>query len=229
MTPYYQDDAVTIWHESTPKTVVNACSCSTLHTAAPPMVGHQRGLTKSPTKLQGGGCMAIPTVSVSPDRASALGALTPSDFDQGMVDSLTAPEWACVRRHVRHKLRNRGWSVPILPTGPRKGYVQPAEHVAARVRCGSAHHAWMGDAASVKAGRSRAIRKFKGAPSTCTECGRDGVRIDRHHIDGNTKNNDASNIAFLCRRCHMAGDGRLAAFIELGKENQPYAVASRWR
>lgn len=33
--------------------------------------------------------------------------------------------------------------------------------------------------------------------------------IDRHHIDGDTTNNDRSNITLACRRCHMVLDGRM--------------------
>lgn len=41
--------------------------------------------------------------------------------------------------------------------------------------------------------------------------------MERHHRDGDTANNEAANIAFLCRRCHMEIDGRLAAFLSLPK------------
>lgn len=32
---------------------------------------------------------------------------------------------------------------------------------------------------------------------------------DRHHIDGNTFNNDRSNVMFVCRSHHMIIDGRM--------------------
>lgn len=37
--------------------------------------------------------------------------------------------------------------------------------------------------------------------------------MDRHHRDDDTTNNTPHNIAFLCRACHMAVDGRLALFV----------------
>lgn len=45
-------------------------------------------------------------------------------------------------------------------------------------------------------------------PELCEACEK-VPPVDRHHRDGNSQNNDPSNIAFLCRRCHMAADGRL--------------------
>jgi len=109
--------------------------------------------------------------------------------------------------------------------GPKKGYKQSPEHIEKRKRMGQMHHHWTGDGASIKTGRTRALRSFPAKP--CELCG-DTNRIDRHHIDGNTLNNLEANIVFLCRRCHMASDGRLEKFIELAKRNQPLAVASRW-
>lgn len=50
---------------------------------------------------------------------------------------------------------------------------------------------------------------------SCENCWKPA--LDRHHKDGNTANNIRENIAFLCRRCHMAEDGRLAAFIAIGQ------------
>lgn len=38
------------------------------------------------------------------------------------------------------------------------------------------------------------------------ECGR---KAERHHKDGNTRNNDRSNIAFLCNKHHKEADGRM--------------------
>ena len=55
------------------------------------------------------------------------------------------------------------------------------------------------------AGREFARRWFP-LPEKCDEC--DSPPLDRHHRDGNPQNNDPSNIAFLCRRCHQIADGR---------------------
>ena len=42
----------------------------------------------------------------------------------------------------------------------------------------------------------------------CEMCGKKA--IDRHHIDGDCGNNVRGNLMFLCRKCHMDVDGRLA-------------------
>jgi hypothetical protein len=43
----------------------------------------------------------------------------------------------------------------------------------------------------------------------CSACG--AKRAERHHIDGNPRNNRRSNVRPLCRKCHMTLDGRLVA------------------
>ena len=87
------------------------------------------------------------------------------------------------------------------------GTKQSASHINARKRFAQDHGNWVGDNATVKSGRSRALRAFI-APQNCQSCGAKG-RIDRHHCDGNTLNNSAENIQFLCRLCHMIVDGRM--------------------
>jgi len=110
--------------------------------------------------------------------------------------------------------------------GPKKGYKQSPEHIEKRKRYGAEHHGWKGDGACVRAGRTRALRKYPVKPCDC--CGESEKLVERHHRDGNTLNNESDNIIFLCRKCHMAEDGRLEKFIELAKQNQPVAVAARW-
>ena len=112
-----------------------------------------------------------------------------------------------------------------MKPGPKKGYKQSSEHIAARTKWGPDHHAWKGDAIIPKSGRSRAIRKYP-TIGACQLCA--AKRAERHHIDGNTANNDPSNIAIVCRKCHMLADGRLKEFIELIKRIQPRAIAARW-
>lgn len=68
------------------------------------------------------------------------------------------------------------------------------------------HSEWRGDNAQTNTKRERARRRYP--LGDCVACGNEGV--DRHHRDGNTGNNSPENIAILCRRCHMAIDGRLA-------------------
>lgn len=65
---------------------------------------------------------------------------------------------------------------------------------------------WKGDAASRSAARDRLKRRVP-VSGPCETCGEPAM--DRHHKDGSTHNNDPSNIAMLCRRCHMEADGRL--------------------
>lgn len=37
----------------------------------------------------------------------------------------------------------------------------------------------------------------------CEECGFNEYNLDFHHIDKNTKNNELTNIKYLCPNCHM--------------------------
>lgn len=115
---------------------------------------------------------------------------------------------------------------PKAKTGPKKGFKQSPEHIARRKMWGAANPKWKGDAALVNAGRQRARRIYQHI-GPCSGCG--ALRGERHHRDGNTHNNDSANIAVLCRRCHMATDGRLSAFLEMARAQQPKAVAARIR
>jgi len=65
---------------------------------------------------------------------------------------------------------------------------------------GEKNPAWKGEAASISAGRYRAQHMFE-LPTSCECCGFEG-RIVRHHVDGDTHNNSADNIMFLCECCH---------------------------
>lgn len=94
----------------------------------------------------------------------------------------------------------------------RLGYKQSAEHIARRIKRGAAHPNWKGSDIKERSGRCRALRMFP--PGPCIRC---GLKGERHHIDGNTSNNAASNIEMLCRRCHMEEDGRLQSFAEQAK------------
>jgi hypothetical protein len=57
-----------------------------------------------------------------------------------------------------------------------------------------------------KEGHAFARRWFP-LPDLCEDC-LIAPPLDRHHIDGDSLNNAAENIAFLCRRCHQKRDGR---------------------
>lgn len=80
---------------------------------------------------------------------------------------------------------------------------------------GENHYAWLGDKASAESKRCR-IRKVLKLKKYCERC-RKSKATDRHHKDGNPGNNVTSNIAHLCRKCHMVLDGRLAKFAALPK------------
>jgi hypothetical protein len=88
-----------------------------------------------------------------------------------------------------------------------KGRKQSPEHIANRTKDGEMHQNWKGNDIAVRSGRTRALRKFP-IPDRCEKCRRVG-RLDRHHKDDNTANNERSNISFLCRKCHMTVDGRI--------------------
>lgn len=92
---------------------------------------------------------------------------------------------------------------------PERSYCGLACRNAGLVLRGEASPAWKGDKASPPAGRKRARQAYR--LGCCARCGRSAV--DRHHRDGDTNNNSPDNIESLCRRCHMATDGRLAAFV----------------
>ena len=101
---------------------------------------------------------------------------------------------------------------------PKFGYKQTEEHIAKRIKRGAELPHFLGDAVSIKGGRTRALRAYLSRP--CERCG--AIKSDRHHCDGNTANNVPDNISFLCRRCHMEKDGRLAMF-------QAQAKMQLWR
>jgi|ERR1039458_10253671 5-methylcytosine-specific restriction endonuclease McrA len=94
-----------------------------------------------------------------------------------------------------------------MKPGPKKGYKQSAEHIEKRKQFGADHPNWEGDDVTAKGGRTRAQRLYPNI-GPCSVCG--SKRAERHHRDDNPANNVPSNIAILCRKCHMREDGRLA-------------------
>ena len=46
----------------------------------------------------------------------------------------------------------------------------------------------------------------KNIPYICVKCGRKNM-LDIHHKDGDHKNNELSNLEFLCRKCHRNTHG----------------------
>ena len=86
----------------------------------------------------------------------------------------------------------RGWNL----RGPRAGLRGPANPM------------WKGDDAVRGAKHDRARRLYP-TLGTCA-CG--APAVERHHVDDNPGNNEPTNVALVCRRCHMKADGRLARF-----------------
>lgn len=84
---------------------------------------------------------------------------------------------------------------------------------------GEAAYNWKGDGAADKTKRQRAhrVRALEGV--TCEHGFCLAAAVDRHHVDGDTGNNAASNIRLLCRKHHMEEDGRLDLFVDLAAAN----------
>jgi hypothetical protein len=68
---------------------------------------------------------------------------------------------------------------------------------------GPKHPAWKGDSAKPNSMRGRARNLFPLAGS-CQAEGCEREATDRHHMDGDTSNNVASNILLLCNSCHLS-------------------------
>jgi hypothetical protein len=83
---------------------------------------------------------------------------------------------------------------------------------------GPEHPGWKGDAAHNRAKRRRARRRYPDL-GPCQRCG--GKATERHHKDGDPGNNRISNVALLCRRCHMVIDGRLAQLLATPRPISP--------
>lgn len=113
--------------------------------------------------------------------------------------------------YVRPSHRPRRFCSSDCGSRSMAGSKQAAAHVEKRTRRGTAHPRWMGDAAGVRAGRSRALRMYRNI-GPCLMCG--ARQAERHHVDGNTLNNEPGNIRALCRKCHMEEDHRLSALID---------------
>jgi hypothetical protein len=129
-------------------------------------------------------------------------------FSRYVRPSLPRPMYCCARCRNKH----------IASRPDVKG-------AKAAARRGEKSIWWKGDAIAERSGRTRALRAFP-EKAPCEACGAE--RSERHHKDGNTKNNAAENVARLCRRCHMTEDGRLGRVRAMMKELQPKGVEARW-
>lgn len=67
-------------------------------------------------------------------------------------------------------------------------------------RLGENNPAWKGNDAKPTAARLRAHSVIT-TMVACKQCGKTG-RLHRHHIDGDTFNNDPANLIVLCEPCH---------------------------
>ena len=85
--------------------------------------------------------------------------------------------------------------------------LKPEPRVKNYVR-GEKHPFWKGDATSDKVKRRRVANRPIPDGTSCERC-KTAAAVDRHHKDSDPGNNDPGNIAFLCRRCHQAVDGRM--------------------
>lgn len=63
----------------------------------------------------------------------------------------------------------------------------------------------------------RVARRLYPLKKWCERCKTKKAK-DRHHKDGDFRNNEKINIAHLCRKCHMEVDGRLVQAIARTKE-----------
>ncbi len=78
-----------------------------------------------------------------------------------------------------------------------------------RARKGANHPRWKGSNVTERGGRHRAQRSIS-APED----------MERHHIDGDTSNNETNNISIVTRKSHMKTDGRLQRIVEGNKTGQ---------
>lgn len=106
------------------------------------------------------------------------------------------------------------------------GSKQTEEHISRRIKSGESHQNWKGDDITDRSGRSRALRLFTDI-GPCVVCG--DLKAERHHEDGNTRNNTPENIKAMCRKCHMSSDGRLDAAIARIPVIQPLGAVARWQ
>lgn len=128
----------------------------------------------------------------------------------------------CHGQNRRHKAAARplksckacGKDIPRLVNGKVRARYDRALFCDAKCHgdfySGANHPAWKGDAALATTKRARRDNPPL-PPGTLCACG--APALDRHHEDGDPGHNVPENLTAKCRRCHMAEDGRLAAFI----------------
>lgn len=114
----------------------------------------------------------------------------------------------------------RRWraSYKSCPTcsGPMAKHARQCQRCSVHIMRLERHVFWKGDAARAETKRERIQKRLSLEGVTCERCAAVPA-TDRHHIDSDPGNSALSNIACLCRRCHMVVDGRLAAFRAVGR------------
>lgn len=93
-----------------------------------------------------------------------------------------------------------------------EGITEDHRRKIAIAKLGERNPNWKGNNVSVTGGNQRARSLFRNI-GTCEKCG--CSTSERHHKDGNSRNNDPSNILVVCRRCHMKDDGRMDKWLAL--------------
>jgi hypothetical protein len=96
--------------------------------------------------------------------------------------------------------------------GQHKGYKQTIEHIRKRALAvtGCKHGLWKGDLVGF-GGLHTWVRNHKPKPELC-ECCQKQEPYDVANISGEYKR-DINDFQWLCRKCHMANDGRLTKLI----------------
>lgn len=112
-----------------------------------------------------------------------------------------------------------------VPTGDLKaGHTRSCgclRRTSASVRTGASNPQWKGDEIKhIQSGRRRA-RSIYGRRG-CSVAGCERI-AERHHKDGNTKNNEASNIEFVCHKHHMGLPETRAAMSAGWRNRKAYA------
>jgi hypothetical protein len=131
-------------------------------------------------------------------------------MDEGIVIKLC--ECGCGRptaiadSSCKRRGRVRGYGMRFIKGHGFKGR-HHTEKAKASIKSGMSGVGWKGDNICKAQGNCRAIKLYP-ILGKCELCECDAT--DRHHKDGNTLNNEPSNVQRLCRKHHIFLDGRLA-------------------
>lgn len=130
---------------------------------------------------------------------------------QEAVYHLRSGKWCCSEDWQSCVLRKKYQGRPLTQETRKKMSISHIGKTAGENnsnfgRFGDKHFKWKGNEASVQAGNKRAKILFP-VLGKCELC--DNLAIDRHHKDGNTLNNNPSNVQFLCRSDHMKEEQKL--------------------